>query len=56
MKNFEVFETKQIETYRKLAAEGLITLVDGNGPIPLVSPKSRNVVKNLFKKRFGVII
>ncbi len=56
MKNFEVFESKQIETYRKLAADGFITLVDGNGPIPLVSPKSRNVVKNLFKKRFGVII
>ncbi|PKP57948.1 MAG: dTMP kinase [Candidatus Altiarchaeales archaeon HGW-Altiarchaeales-1] len=55
-KNFEVFESKQIETYRKLAGEGLITLVDGNAPITLVSPKSRNVVKNLFKKRFGVII
>ncbi|NCN65621.1 MAG: dTMP kinase [Candidatus Altiarchaeum hamiconexum] len=55
-KNFEVFEGKQIETYRKLAGEGLITLVDGNAPITLVSPKSRNIVKNLFKKRFGVII
>jgi len=53
-KNFEVFESKQIETYRKLASEGLITLVDGNAPINIVSPKSRNIVKNLFKKKFGV--
>jgi len=55
-KNFEIFESKQIATYRKLANEGAISLVDGNGPIPLVSPKARNIVKNLFKKRFGVII
>jgi len=53
-KNFELFEREQINVYRKLAEEGEITLVDGTGPIPLVSPKARNIVKNFFKKRFGV--
>jgi len=54
--NFKLFETKQIELYRAIAADksNNLTRIDGTGPIPLVSPKTRELVKEFFKKKYKV--
>lgn len=56
--NFKVFETKQIELYRELAADksNNLTRIDGTGSIPLVSPRTRKIVKEFLKKKYNVVI
>ena len=56
--NFKMFETKQIELYRALARDknNILTKIDGKGPIPLVSPNTRKLVKEFIKKRYDITL